>query len=65
MTAQPHHEGKHGMGIKASDYDTLPLCFRCHRERHQAGKSIWHLWGIDPEHEISRLNEEWEKLKDL
>ena len=57
----PHHEGDRGMGIKASDFSTLPLCFHCHGERHQVGKTIWLLWDMDPEREIERLKELWSK----
>jgi hypothetical protein len=38
--AVAHHEqitGR-GIGIKASDYETIPLCNVCHRRRHDRGK---------------------------
>ena len=55
----PHHEGNRGMGIKASDFDALPLCFECHRKRHDKGRSIWNEWGIDPVEKIKQFNDEW------
>ena len=41
--AEPHHEdSKKGVGIKGSDYCTLPLCRECHTERHSQGViSFW------------------------
>lgn len=36
---EAHHYGDDkGMGIKCSDYDTAPLCSRCHRFWHQHGR---------------------------
>lgn len=36
--SEPSHHGPHGMGIKASDYTTIPLCSDCHRGQwHQHG----------------------------
>lgn len=34
--AEPHHEnlGSGSMGMKSSDYYTIPLCRRCHTEKH-------------------------------
>lgn len=49
-----HHEGKRGIGIKASDYDAIPLCENHHRERHQIGqKSFW--GSTEPSAIIKRL----------
>ena len=31
------HTGKHGMGQKASDLDTIPACRPCHQELHKLG----------------------------
>lgn len=40
--SQAHHEGSHGVGIKADDMTAIPLCFRCHRSRHDQGvKTFW------------------------
>ena len=45
-----HHEqvtGR-GTGIKASDYETIPLCEKCHEMRHRVGKdTFWQ--GINTE----------------
>ena len=63
-----HHENEIGHGAKGqktSDYRALPLCGWHHQIRHQQGRSMWLKWGISPEKEITRLNEEWQKLKDL
>jgi len=57
--SEPHHEGDRGIGIKASDYSTLPLCNRCHRERHQVGKGIYGLWGVDHLQVISELQKRY------
>lgn len=29
-----HHVGSHGMALKASDYQTVPVCAQHHREAH-------------------------------
>lgn len=64
--AEPHHEGKHGMSIKCSDYETVPLCREHHMYRHLVGKtSFWGFWNIDPEVIIKRLNLEWGKTHDF
>jgi hypothetical protein len=52
-----HHEGEHGMGIKASDYDSLPLCRKCHAWRHQSGPSVFELWRVDVEKLLERINQ--------
>jgi len=42
-TIVPHHlKGRHaplsgGMGYKADDWLTMPLCFKCHIEMHDSG----------------------------
>jgi len=41
------HTGSKGMGQKASDFDTLPGCRKCHRELHQMGA-----WGFQDRHKI-------------
>ena len=41
--SEPHHFGSRGMGIKASDYETAPLCDTDHDYWHQHG----HLPGLD------------------
>ena len=39
------HYGKHGTGIKASDYDALPLCVWCHGKEHAGVRTFWD--GVD------------------
>lgn len=53
--ADPHHEPPLSLGGK--DEDTVPLCRKCHRNRHDhAGPVIawWSQFDIDPEH-VKRL----------
>lgn len=35
---EAHHWGPRGMGQKASDFRTVPLCVSCHREFHDTGR---------------------------
>ena len=35
------HEFGTGMGLKASDRDTIPLCRPCHDEYHRHGRDTW------------------------
>jgi len=63
----PHHEGKRGMGIKASDFDTIPLCNEHHQFRHQHGRNTFAAkYGfVDSssyENVIKRLNKLWEDI---
>ena len=55
-----HHEQLKGHGAKGSKTDdtrTLPLCARCHRERHDTGRdSFYRKWNIDTEFWIAKLN---------
>lgn len=45
------HRG--GMGLKPSDYATVPLHADLHREQHQHGeKAFWAKYGKDPDVEI-------------
>lgn len=63
------HFGPHGIGQKASDLDTLPLCHRCHRtgprSYHQLGERVFcEVHQIDPKRWIELLNAFYEeKLK--
>ena len=34
----PHHVCTGGKALKCSDYETVPLCAKCHREIHQYGR---------------------------
>lgn len=62
----PHHEnltGK-GMGIKCSDLETIPLCYKCHDERHMLGKkSFSKKYNIDYAKEIRQLQNKFDQLK--
>ena len=35
------HYGEHGIGIKASDLEALPLCFHCHALEHMQGPRLF------------------------
>lgn len=48
------HFGAHGMGQKASDLDTLPLCYKCHR----TGSRSYHVLGARRFVEVHNLNVE-------
>lgn len=57
-----HHESPPGHGTlsgKTSDRNTLPLCFVCHRLRHDKGREIY--GGIDVEGLIQRINEAYDR----
>ena len=42
------HIGPHGIGQKASDLDTLPGCYLCHKELHRLGRVKFEmLHGLD------------------
>ena len=42
------HVGAHGMGQKASDYQTVPLCKACHRELHRSKRLTFEAkYGVD------------------
>ena len=36
--SEASHHGRHGIGIKASDYEAIPLCRSCHAHWHQRGR---------------------------
>ena len=42
FAVQVHHciHGRYSQ-TKASDFDTIPLCDRCHRELHMCSKDTW------------------------
>lgn len=58
-----HHEplkGK-GIGLKGPDNESLPLCHRCHMERHQKGrKTFYKEHGIDWRHEVTSYQQIYE-----
>ncbi len=49
---EPDHVGRRGLGQKCSDRETIPLCARCHRDRHDcrgffAGRERdWWAWWL-------------------
>ena len=48
--AVAHHEAvtNRGIGIKCSDYETLPLCEVCHEARHRLGRdTFWQGYNIE------------------
>ena len=65
--SQHHHEaidGSGGMGLKCSDFSSLPLCHRCHYERHHIGrKSFYKKYGIDYVKEIEKYQERYKRIK--
>ena len=38
--SDPHHWGKRGIGQKASDFSTVPLCRECHDQFHTKGTVV-------------------------
>jgi len=45
-----HHEpiNHRGMGLKGSDRETIPLCRRCHTNRHTVGRrTFWYAWDLE------------------
>ena len=43
--SEHHHEtlnGKKGVAIKGPDNEALPLCYRCHTERHIKGRDTFY-----------------------
>ena len=54
--AEPHHAATGGVGMKCSDYQTIPLCREHHSEIHQIGKLTFQWkYGIDVETIIEQL----------
>ncbi len=46
LRSDPHHEPSRGAG--GTDKDTVPLCRRCHEERHRVGLRLFNAkWGVD------------------
>jgi len=50
------HMGTGGKGIKASDYETLPLCYEHHMEEHAGRESFAGKYNIDIWREIAGFN---------
>ena len=54
--AEPHHAETGGVGMKCSDYLTIPLCRQHHNEIHQIGKlTFQRKYGIDIKSIMKRL----------
>ena len=52
-----HHEplNGHGMASKGPDDEQIPLCFKCHRLRHDAGRyTFYSLHGMDWRAEVKK-----------
>lgn len=43
----PCHFGDHGISIKASDYDALPMCRQCHNEQGKSAKRFAERKGLN------------------
>jgi hypothetical protein len=43
----PAHFGPHGIATKASDYDALPLCRKCHDEQGKSALTFAEMKGLD------------------
>lgn len=44
---QAHHRHAKGLGIRAHDHETIPLCFNCHGDIHQLRKGFKGMSYID------------------
>ena len=62
-----HHEplGAGGKGIKAADTYTVPMCHKCHMDRHNIGFSYWGERNIDIKMQIIRLLTEYIHIKGM
>ena len=55
--AEPHHAETGGVGMKCSDYKTIPLCRQHHDEIHRIGKlSFQRKYNVDIEFITDRLS---------
>jgi len=59
----PAHTGPHGLGQKASDLDTIPLCRRCHDEHDANPRQFAERFKLDIPGLIRRFNEFYNRLK--
>jgi len=62
-----HHipeDMKGSVGMKCSDYRTVPLCVICHSKVHNKGKGIWRRTGIDIEIYIQAYRKIYETRKE-
>jgi hypothetical protein len=58
------HTGDHGLGQKAPDPHTIPLCARCHRtgpqSYHRLGRRAFErAYGVSCARVVARLNVDW------
>lgn len=59
IAKQAHHVIARGAG--GSDYQTVPLCFRCHRQVHDFGRDFFEVkHAIDLEIEARLLFQKWQ-----
>jgi hypothetical protein len=59
-----HHEAEEGHGTmagKPSDRRTLPLCWQCHKSRHDHGREVY--GRVDAEAVISKINEAYDQRR--
>ena len=63
----PHHEpmGGGGKGVKCDDSKTVPMCIKCHGERHTVGSNFWDKHNIDVQREIIKLLTEYLHIKEI
>jgi hypothetical protein len=57
-----HHEnevGKGSVGSRTSDRRTLPLCWQCHKSRHDHGREVY--GRVDVEAVLARINEAYDQ----
>lgn len=59
------HTGSHGIGQKASDMSTVPLCRCCHNLLHKIGpEAFQRLFQIKFSTIINQLHEEWKETQE-
>lgn len=54
-TAEASHHGKHGMGLKPSDYNAIPLCRQHHQRWHNIGSPHFTWDGLAKEEKAERF----------
>jgi hypothetical protein len=60
--AIPHHAGEGGVGLKCSDYFTLPLCDEHHKEHDRGSVTFYDKYSIDKWKTIAELEAEYIEL---
>ena len=62
---EPHHVDTGGVGMKCSDYLTVPLCWTHHKEIHRIGKQTFvEKHRINLYHCISQLMVRWLRIQE-